>query len=165
MTQNNCKKCNTEFAPKKGLINFCSIQCKNSRDFSSKTRTIKRDITKRKWEQGMYENLDWYEINNREDKKEKTIKTWKDKYENKLMEGEKLHIQTIKKILMNKVNSCCEICGIFNWLENKISLEIHHIDGNNKNNNTNNLQILCPNCHSQTDNYRTKNIKREICNQ
>ncbi len=113
----------------------------------------------------MYENLDWHEINNREDKRKKTIKTWKDKYENKLMEGEKLHIQTIKKILMNKVNSCCEICGIFNWLENKISLEIHHIDGNNKNNNTNNLQILCPNCHSQTDNYRTKNIKREICNQ
>lgn len=32
-------------------------------------------------------------------------------------------------------------------------MQLHHIDGNNKNNSLENLQILCPNCHSQTDNY------------
>ena len=40
----------------------------------------------------------------------------------------------------------------------EIPLEIHHIDGNHKNNKLENLQILCPNCHSLTTNYRGKNI-------
>jgi len=38
-----------------------------------------------------------------------------------------------------------------------IPLEIHHIDGNPKNHKLGNLQILCPNCHDQTDNYCGKN--------
>ena len=32
-------------------------------------------------------------------------------------------------------------------------MQLHHIDGNNSNNSLDNLQMLCPNCHSQTDNY------------
>ncbi len=47
----------------------------------------------------------------------------------------------------------CEICGISEWNGKKIRVELHHIDGNNKNNNFSNLQNLCPNCHSQTDNH------------
>ena len=31
--------------------------------------------------------------------------------------------------------------------------QLHHIDGDNTNNELSNLQILCPNCHSQTENY------------
>jgi 5-methylcytosine-specific restriction endonuclease McrA len=57
----------------------------------------------------------------------------------------------------------CENCGLDKWLENKISLELHHIDGNRFNNQLNNLQILCPNCHSITDNYSgRKNVKEII---
>lgn len=48
----------------------------------------------------------------------------------------------------------CEICGISKWNGMPIVCQIHHIDGNNKNNNIENIQILCPNCHSQTENYR-----------
>ena len=47
----------------------------------------------------------------------------------------------------------CECCGINEWMGKPISLQLHHIDGNNKNNTIENLQILCPNCHSQTENY------------
>lgn len=47
----------------------------------------------------------------------------------------------------------CEICGITKWLGKPIVCQLHHIDGNNQNNNLENLQILCPNCHSQTENY------------
>lgn len=56
----------------------------------------------------------------------------------------------------------CEICGITNWLGNEISFQLHHKDGNNTNNILPNLQILCPNCHSQTDNYAGKNIKTKM---
>lgn len=51
----------------------------------------------------------------------------------------------------------CEECGINNWRDKPISLQLHHKDGNRKNNELSNLQILCPNCHSQTDNYMGKN--------
>lgn len=55
-------------------------------------------------------------------------------------------------------NKCCK-CG---WSEinpftNTIPLEIDHIDGNYKNNSENNLQLLCPNCHSLTLTYRGAN--------
>lgn len=55
----------------------------------------------------------------------------------------------------------CECCELTEWQGQPIPLEVHHIDGNHNNNNLNNLQILCPNCHAQTDNYknRGKNIK------
>ena len=52
----------------------------------------------------------------------------------------------------------CECCGIENWLDKPINLEIHHKDGNRLNNNLNNLQLLCPNCHSYTETFRGKNI-------
>ena len=45
----------------------------------------------------------------------------------------------------------CEVCG---YTEN---LELHHINGDHYDNRIENLQILCPNCHSQTDNFRSRN--------
>ena len=51
----------------------------------------------------------------------------------------------------------CEMCGINEWLGQKLKLELHHINGDRFDNNLNNLQILCPNCHSLTPNHgRTK---------
>lgn len=53
----------------------------------------------------------------------------------------------------------CEICGISEWLGKPIMCELHHINGNTTDNRLENLQILCPNCHSQTDNFRSRNRK------
>ena len=50
----------------------------------------------------------------------------------------------------------CELCGIEDWCGKPLSFQLHHIDGNNKNNSVDNLQLLCPNCHSQTDTYSNK---------
>lgn len=51
----------------------------------------------------------------------------------------------------------CEKCGRTEWEEKRIPLCVHHIDGNHINNELNNLMVLCPNCHAQTDNYCGKN--------
>jgi hypothetical protein len=56
----------------------------------------------------------------------------------------------------------CENCEITEWQGNKAPLELHHINGNSKDNSLENLQILCPNCHAQTKNYRALNQKRII---
>lgn len=48
----------------------------------------------------------------------------------------------------------CECCGITEWNGKPLVFQIHHKDGNCNNNNLDNIAILCPNCHSQTSNYR-----------
>lgn len=52
----------------------------------------------------------------------------------------------------------CECCGNIEWFGKPIPLELHHINGIKDDLRIENLQILCPNCHAFTDNYRGKNI-------
>lgn len=47
----------------------------------------------------------------------------------------------------------CECCGLSEWMGKRIPLELHHKDFNHYNNNLDNLQILCSNCHMQIHNY------------
>jgi hypothetical protein len=61
----------------------------------------------------------------------------------------------IRCYLFEKNKNKCEKCG---WGEvnphtGKIPLQVHHIDGDCTNNREENLQLLCPNCHSLTENY------------
>lgn len=52
----------------------------------------------------------------------------------------------------------CSNCGCDgHWQNGIISLEVDHIDGDNKNNEISNLRYLCPNCHALTETYRGKN--------
>jgi 5-methylcytosine-specific restriction endonuclease McrA len=57
------------------------------------------------------------------------------------------------------IENVCSICGITEWNNNPINMELDHIDGNRSNHKLENLRMLCPNCHSQTETYRSKNIK------
>ena len=51
----------------------------------------------------------------------------------------------------------CSCCGLVDWQGKTISLQLDHIDGNNKNNTIENVRWLCPNCHSQTSTWGFKN--------
>lgn len=54
----------------------------------------------------------------------------------------------------------CVKCGIEEWQGKKLNMELDHIDGDRTNHLFQNLRILCPNCHAQTDTYRFKKRKK-----
>lgn len=63
-------------------------------------------------------------------------------------------------IINNKIKPYkCECCGISEWMNKPITLQVHHINGDHFDNRLENLQLLCPNCHSQTENFSGANIK------
>lgn len=51
----------------------------------------------------------------------------------------------------------CERCGLTEWLGKPAPLQLHHVNGDGRDNRPENLQILCPNCHSQTDSWGGRN--------
>lgn len=51
----------------------------------------------------------------------------------------------------------CECCGLSVWRDQPISLALHHINGDRLDNRIENLELLCPNCHSQTDTFSGRN--------
>lgn len=65
----------------------------------------------------------------------------------------------IRTYLFEKYHSKCQICGWdeINPFTGRVPLQIHHIDGDSCNNREENLQLLCPNCHSLTENFGSRN--------
>lgn len=53
----------------------------------------------------------------------------------------------------------CSVCGITEWNNQPLSLQLDHINGINNDHRIENLRFLCPNCHSQTSTYAGRNVK------
>ena len=71
------------------------------------------------------------------------------------------NIASLKKRLIKEgaLEYKCAICGLTEWLNKPISLQLDHINGINNDHRIENLRFLCPNCHSQTDTFAGKNKK------
>jgi Zn finger protein HypA/HybF involved in hydrogenase expression len=59
-------------------------------------------------------------------------------------------------------NNKCEVCGLEEWAGMPIEMELHHVNGDRTDHRLDNLEMICPNCHSQTMNFRAKNIKAKL---
>lgn len=74
------------------------------------------------------------------------------------LNGHPLANKHIVKRLINEYNYeyVCASCGLTDWLDKPITLDLDHINGNNRDNSFENLQLLCPNCHRQTPTWGNK---------
>ena len=81
---------------------------------------------------------------------------------NEILDGKHPQYQTYKlkhRLFKEGIKTNrCEECEIECWNGKSIECELDHIDGNSNNHILSNLRILCPNCHSQTETFRAKNI-------
>ena len=69
-------------------------------------------------------------------------------------------MQCYKKYFLEEQHHCCAICGCSDlWQDKLLVFILDHIDGNADNNNRENLRLICPNCDSQLDTFKSKNKK------
>ena len=144
-----CPKCNiTHNRPG----TYCSRSCANTRIHTEESKrkigdAVKKSPIKRKPMSSM-------EI------AERVVKIKKLRLERYLNTPfDKLGSENRRRRVFEEQAHKCNRCGIDSWLGEKLSLELEHKDGNNKNNARNNLEALCPNCHSLTPTWRGRNKK------
>jgi DNA-binding CsgD family transcriptional regulator len=68
-----------------------------------------------------------------------------------------LKVRLVKERLKD---GSCERCGLAEWQGRPLSMALHHINGDRLDNRLENLELLCPNCHSQTNTYSGRNGHR-----
>ena len=90
----------------------------------------------------------------------------KKKTEDYLVKGSIISSFKLKNRLLDegyKEHSCENpLCQLTEWNGKPIPLELHHINGDNTDNRLENLQLLCPNCHAQTDSFGGRNQKLNV---
>ena len=64
----------------------------------------------------------------------------------------------MRNYIIRQRGNKCESCEIIEWNNQPLSFQVDHINGNRKDNRFENLKVLCPNCHSQTDTFGSKNV-------
>jgi len=69
------------------------------------------------------------------------------------MQSDKLKIRLIKEGMLEEK---CYTCGRDEWNDEVIPLQLNHINGVSDDNRLENLELLCPNCHAQTEHWRMK---------
>jgi hypothetical protein len=64
----------------------------------------------------------------------------------------------IREYILESQKHCCAICGIPDvWNDKKLNFVLDHIDGNAADSSPKNVRLICPNCDSQLDTYKSKN--------
>ena len=150
-----CKYCQINDAVKYSKYSsgeFCSKGCSNGFSTKAKRKEINQKVS---------DKLKGISCNHLT--KEQRIQIWKDtcyeKYKQELLSADCTTMcpDRLRNRIILEQNGKCNKCGLSEWLGEKLVLEIDHKDGNHQNNDRDNLEGLCPNCHSLTPTWRGRN--------
>ena len=114
-------------------------------------KTLKQRINK--------DNIDVYHIE--QNKQKFRGKPKKIPLDEVLVKNSNYSTKSIKRriIKCGLIKNQCSKCGLKDsWQGEPITLQLDHINGDHDDNRLENLRILCPNCHSQTNTYGARNV-------
>lgn len=156
-----CPKCSVEHN-KPGT--YCCRVCANSRVWNEEDK-LKKSISARNSGRLMFAII---ETNKKRSEKallvskniEKRSLTCNERRSKKFDLGLLSDASTIKKVLVERYGYTCMVCGIDNWEDKPLALQLDHIDGYSNNNLPSNVRLICPNCHSQTSTFGARNKGR-----
>jgi len=170
-----CEKCNKEHDGSFGSGRFCSRACACTRQHSYETKKKISNTLSPNKEYKEHDGVHWClycgkkidgRVNNfccLECHKSYQYLIYINKWKLGLVDGSKANGMCIsnhvRRYLWEKYNNKCSRCGwnTPNSYIDKIILEVEHIDGNSTNNKEENLDLICPNCHSLTKTYKALN--------
>lgn len=154
-----CENCNSDHTGNYGSGRFCTAKC--ARGFSTKLKRAEINQTVSEKLSGRESTL------SKEDriaiaKKANAAKIarWHEKSRERLanLSFDELNNKEKRKKIFEEQSGCCSVCKLKEWNSQPITLELDHISGNRQNESRENLRLICPNCHSQTHTYKTKNV-------
>lgn len=158
-----CENCNNVHDCSYGSGRFCSVKC--ARGYSTKAKRVEINeqvsnkmkgtlVGGKPFEKGFDERRKILTSDDRD--KAVLAKSIKREELYSTLTFENLPHAEQRRVVLKEQGDVCGHCGISEWLGLPITLELHHIDGDNSNNVRENLSFLCPNCHSLTDSWRRK---------
>lgn len=143
-----CPKCDTPHQ-RPGI--YCSRSCANSRTFSAEA-IAKKSQARLKFN-AQLDEAGIQQLNSRmEQRAYDNVGRHLSEILTTAFDDLKYHNKRTRVIA--EQNFACGCCGLDTWLEEPLTLELEHIDGNHDNNIRHNLVALCPNCHSLSFSWR-----------
>lgn len=149
-----CENCESTHTGEYGSGRFCSSKC--ARGFSTKNN--RAEISRK-----ASESLKGRAVRPSQPCKPETVDKIKQTWINKLLETDfdKLAYDAKRRRVIIEQDNTCNHCGAFDWYGHNLTLEVDHINGINDDNRRENLEAICPNCHSVTDTWRGRNKPRK----
>jgi len=162
----SCKNCNKEVRRLKNQFeksknHFCNRSCSvsyNNKISPKRKKTIKEPVYKiPKIKQKVYCDHCSLDISHKYNKRFCSIRCSQSHIRLEKIASGKFSAKVGKRHLLDTLGQVCSVCNLSEWMGKVIPIELDHIDGNHENNSLDNLRLLCPNCHAQTETYKGKN--------
>src|SRR3990167_9897831 len=154
-----CENCSVEHEGSYGSGRFCSSRC--ARGFSTKTdrREISAKVSKKLYGRHTGTGNPWSEAAKARVKAAQ-IERRKIEFQHQMTEAafEELSRGRKRLRILNEQDFRCAICsGAQSHNGKHLDFDLDHIDGDRTNNSRENLRLICPNCHRQTETWGSRN--------